>query len=394
MPSKWMLALLIGAITAFGPVTVDTYLPAFPAVARDLGASPAAVQATFSIFMIGLGIGQIIYGPLSDRYGRRSLLIGGTAVYVLASIGCALAPTIEMLWLGRLAQSAGACAGMVIGRAAVRDLYSGDAAARMFSYLIMVVALAPIVAPTIGGQLLVIFGWRGIFWALAAFGAAVLLAVIIAFPETLPAERRTAGGIRETAANFATLFADRRYTAPVIAAILVYAGMFAYIVESPFLFIERFGVLPQHYGLLFGANALGIVAASQIASRLIGRVTPAAILRAGLAIYLAGALALVFAALSGMGGLTGIAIPLFFCVSMVGVVPANAMALALEPYERMAGTATALFGSVQFLFGAMIAGLAGFLHDGTPRPMAWLILACAAAASLAFWALSPRKAVS
>jgi DHA1 family bicyclomycin/chloramphenicol resistance-like MFS transporter len=391
MPSQWILALLIGAIAAFGPVTVDTYLPAFPAVARDLGASPASVQATFSIFLIGLGIGQIIYGPLSDRYGRRGLLISGTAVYVIASIGCALAPTIEMLWLGRLAQSAGACAGMVIGRAAVRDLYSGDAAARMFSYLIMVVALAPIVAPSIGGQLLVYFGWRGIFWALAAFGAAVLIVIVLAFPETLPQARRTEGGLKETLANFATLFADRRYTAPVIAAILVYAGMFAYIVESPFLFIERFGIPAERYGLLFGANALGIVVASRVASRLIGRVAPAAILRAGLVIYLAAAFALALIVFAGAGGLIAIAIPLFFCVSMVGVVPASAMALALEPYERMAGTATALFGSVQFLFGAFIGALAGFLHDGTPRPMAWLMLACAAGAAFSFWLLSPRR---
>lgn len=388
-PSRIRLLLILGGLTAFGPLATDMYLPAFPTLAREFATDAAAVQGTLATFFVGLGIGQAIYGPISDRYGRRGPLLVGIALFVAASAVCALATSIESLWLGRLGQSLGGCVGMVLGRAAVRDRYVGADAARFFSHLILVLGVAPIVAPTLGGQVLVHLGWRAIFWALALFGIAGFVAVWLALPETLPRERRASGGLGAALADYWGLLTDRHFLGYTLSANFVYAGMFAYIAGTPFVFIELFGVAPEHYGWLFGLNALGIVAASQLNARLVLRFLPASLLRAGLLVYLAVAVALVAAAWL-KAGLIAVAAPLFFVVAMMGIVPPNSMALALEPYPRAAGSASALTGALQFAIGAPVVALVGVFHDGTARPMAGIILVCAVLALAINLAVSRR----
>lgn len=384
------LILILGSLTAFGPLSVDMYLPSFPTLARALNTDAASVQATLSAYLVGLTISQGFYGPVSDRFGRRGPLLLGLALYVAASMGCALAPNIESLWVARVVQSVGGCAGLVIARAAVRDMYSGTEAARFFSMLMLVLGTAPIVGPLLGAQLLVNFGWRSIFWALAMFGTAAFVAVAVGLPETLPRERRTRGGVLQALASYRVLLRDRRFLAPTLAGDLVFAGLFAFIAGGPFVFIELYGLRPESFAMLFSANAIGLMLGSQINARLVGRFGPARMLTAALVVYFLGALAMLVSALTGIGGIFGIIVPLFFLISIVGMAPANALALAQEHYPHIAGSATALFGMFQFGVGAVIGVLIGLIHDGTALPMAALIIA-ASVASLAVnqW-LPPR----
>jgi DHA1 family bicyclomycin/chloramphenicol resistance-like MFS transporter len=376
VPSRVRLVLILGALTSFGPLATDMYLPSFPVLARTFGTDAPSVQATLATYFAGLGAGQIIYGPISDRYGRKGPILFGISLFVVASAMCALATSIEELWLARLGQSLGGCVGMVLGRAAVRDLFVGAEASRFFSHLILVLGIAPIVAPTLGAQVLELFGWRAIFWALALFGIAGLLLTWFGLPETLPLERRSSGGIGAVLADYRRLLADWHFLGFTLSSNLVFAGMFAYIAGSPFVFIQMFGVGPSHYALLFGLNALAIVLISQLNAWLVLRLGPALMLRAGLAVFLAAALVLIAAAASG-AGLLAIAAPLFLTVGVMGIVPPNAMALALEHYPRAAGSASALTGALQFSIGAPVVALLGAIHDGTARPMAIVILACA-----------------
>jgi DHA1 family bicyclomycin/chloramphenicol resistance-like MFS transporter len=378
MPMRVRLILILGSLTAFGPLSVDMYLPSFPALARDLDTDAASVQVTLSAFLFGLAVGQLVYGPLSDRFGRRVPLLAGLAVYVAAAIACALAPNIESLWAARFAQSIGACACIVIARAAVRDRYHGAEAARFFSMLMLVLGAAPIVGPQLGAFILTNFGWRGIFWFLALFSAATFAAVLLGLPESLPPERRARGGIVPALLSYLTLLRDRRFLAPTLAADFVFAGLFAFIAGGPFVFIELHGLTPQGFGILFSVNALGLLLASQINVLLVHWYGPSRMLTASLLIYCGGALALLVNAATGFGGFAGLAVPLFISFSMVGMAPTNALALAQEHYPHAAGSATALFGSIQFGIGAVIGVLTGLFHDGTALPMAGLIFAAAA----------------
>lgn len=374
------LVFIFGALTGLGPLAVDAYLPAFPVLAREYGVDPASVQGTLSTFFLGMAIGHLFYGPLSDRFGRRGPVLFGLALFILASVACAIAPNIQSFWIARLAQSIGACAGLMIARAAVRDLYDGAEMARFFSLLVLVLGLAPILGPLVGGQILVLVGWRGIFWMLALAGAIMFAVVVRWMPETLPPERRIAGGLMPALASYRELVRDGHYMAHILAASLVFTGLFAYIAASPFVFIDYYGVSPVDYGWYFGANAIGLVLMSQINARLLLRYKPQILLTAWLAVYLAAAAGMVVNVWTGFGGLWGVAIPLFVTVSMVGGAPANALALALHPYPHKAGSATALFGALQFGSGALVALLEGIVHRRTAMPMAVLILLTAVTA--------------
>lgn len=374
------LVFIFGALTGLGPLAVDAYLPAFPVLAREFSVDPASVQGTLATFFLGMAVGHLIYGPLSDRYGRRGPVLFGLTLFILASVACALSPNIESFWIARLAQSLGACAGLMVSRAAVRDLYDGAEMARFFSLLVLVLGLAPILGPVIGGQILVWIGWREIFWMLAFAGALLLVVVGRWMPETLPPQRRAAGGLMPALASYRALLGDGHYMAHIVAASLVFTGLFAYIAASPFVFIEFYGVSPVHYGWYFGANAIGLVLMSQINARLLLRYKPQTLLTAWLGLYLGAAAIMVVNAWTGFGGLWGVAVPLFVTVSMVGGAPANALALALHPYPHKAGSATALFGALQFGSGAVVALLEGIAHQRTAMPMAVLILLTAVAA--------------
>ena len=370
------LALILGALSAFGPLSIDMYLPSFAAISRDLEASQAQVQFTLAVFFGGLGLGQAFYGPISDRYGRRRPLCFGVTLFVLAGAACALARSIEGLMAWRFVQSIGGCAGIVIARAVVRDRFDERESARVFSLLMLVMGLAPILAPLIGGQILVLFGWRAIFWTLAGFGLACLTAVVLVLGESLPSERRTAGGLSDALRVYARLLSDRAFMRFNLSGALAIAGMFAYIFGSPFVFMQIHGVRPDRYGWLFGLNALGLIGASQLNRLALGRVAGAGILSRALYVTAAAGLALLIEAWTGAGGLPALLLPLFVYIASLGFVLPNVTAAALAPQGRNAGSASAMLGTVQFGAGAVVGMLLGALGDGTAVPMAALVAAC------------------
>jgi DHA1 family bicyclomycin/chloramphenicol resistance-like MFS transporter len=377
-----LLVVVLGGLTAMGPLAIDMYLPSFPAIAREFDAPPAAVQATVSIYFIGLALGQLFYGPLSDRIGRRGPLFFGLVLFIGASIGCAFATSVRTLIGWRIVQALGGCAEMMVARAVVRDRFDARDGIRVLSLLILVMGVAPILAPLAGGQLLVTFGWRSIFWALAGYGTFGVLAVALLLPESLPPERRRRDSLRQVFGVYGTLIRDRGYMAQVLSGGLIMAGMFAYIATSPFVFIELFHVPPQRYGLYFGTNALGLIAASQVNGRLARQVDPQTILRVVLPVTAAAGLVLVISAYSGALGFAGILVPLFVCVASVGFILPNTTVLAMAAHGRVAGSASALLGTVQFLLGAAAASLAGALGSGTAVPLAVVVAGCACGALL------------
>ena len=376
------LTFMLGSLTALGPLSIDMYLPSFQAIARDLTASPAQVQLTLAVFFVALGIGQAFYGPLSDRFGRRRPLCFGLALYVLASAGCALARSIEALVAWRFAQALGGCAGMVIARAVVRDRFDEREAARFFSLLILVTGLAPILAPSIGGQILVFFSWRAIFWTLASFALVGLITATFVLPESLPPERRTEGGVATALRVYSRLLRDRAFMRYALSGALVISGMFAYIFGSPFVFMQIYGVRPERFGWIFGAIALGLISASQLNRVVLARVAGARILSHALVVTAAAGMILLVMAWTGVGGLAGLLVPLFVYIASLGFVLPNVIATALGPQGRNAGTASALLGTLQFGAGATVGALLGVLGDGTAVPMAGLIAACGLSALL------------
>jgi MFS transporter, DHA1 family, multidrug resistance protein len=376
------LTLILGALTAFGPLSIDMYLPSFQAIARDLTASPAQVQLTLAVFFVALGIGQAFYGPLSDRYGRRRPLCFGLGLYVLASAGCALARSIEALVAWRFAQALGGCAGMVIARAIVRDRFDEREAARFFSLLMLVTGLAPILGPSIGGQILVFFSWRVIFWTLAAFALCCFAAVMFLLPESLPAERRAPLGMGTALHAYGRLLRDRAFMRYALSGALVISGMFTYIFGSPFVFMQIYGVRPERFGWIFGAIALGLISASQLNRVLLSRVAGARILAGALVVTATAGVILLVMAWTGWRGLPGLLGPLFVYIASLGFVLPNVIATALGPQGRNAGTASALLGTLQFGAGATVGMLLGALGDGTAVPMAGLIAACGLSAFL------------
>jgi MFS transporter, DHA1 family, multidrug resistance protein len=334
-PKRLRITLILGALTAFAPMSIDMYLPALPEIGRSLGADTASVQLTLSAFFIGLAVGQAIYGPLADRFGRKGPLYFGLIVYIAASIGCALASDIQALIGLRLVQALGGCVGIVIARAVVRDLYGHQESARMFSVLMLVMGVAPILAPLLGGYVLIWFGWRAIFWVLALFGLSCLIAAALILPETRPAHTMKPN-VLSAIAGYGRLLVDRRFIGYTLAGGLAQAGLFAYISGSPFVFIEVFGVPAQHYGWLFGLNALGLIVASQINRRLLSRHTSDELLkRANLTNALFG-IALAGIALGGVGGLPLLLLPLFGYVA-----PRSGLPFRMRPQALSRRLATA-----------------------------------------------------
>jgi DHA1 family bicyclomycin/chloramphenicol resistance-like MFS transporter len=380
------LPLVLGAVTALAPLSVDMYLPALPSLSDDLETATSQVQLTLTTCLAGLALGQVLAGPLSDALGRKRPLLGGLAAYVAATLLCAAAPSVHALSGLRLVQGLAGAAGIVIARAIVRDVHSGVAAAQVYSLLMLVNGIDPILAPVIGGQLLHVVSWRGIFLVLAGYGVALFAVAAVGLRETLPAASRRVGGVRDTAATFHRLLLDPSFLAYSLACGLVFAAMFAYISGSPFVLQDVYGVSPQLYGVLFGLNALGIVAAGQLNRSLVARVGVRRMLVAGLLLAVAGGVGLVVSVWAGLG-LAGILPSLFATVSSIGIVMPNATALALAEHPDAAGTASGLLGVLQFLFGAFTAPLVGLAGAETAWPMAIAIATLTAAAVLVFASL-------
>jgi DHA1 family bicyclomycin/chloramphenicol resistance-like MFS transporter len=382
------LALILGALTAIGPLSIDMYLPALPRLTHDLSAGASLVQLTLTACLVGLAVGQVVAGPISDMWGRRRPLLIGVALYAIASLLCAVAPAVPILIGLRLVQGAAGAAGIVIARAIVRDLYDGPAAARFFSLLMLVNGVAPVAAPVIGGQLLRVTSWRGVFVLIALIGVLMVAAAYAGLRETLPPGERRTGGLRSTLRTFAGLCADRVFLGYALAGGLAFAAMFAYISGSPFVIQDIYGLSPQAYSLIFAVNALGIVAAGQVSGRLAGRVPLRALLAAGLGMSLAGGVLLAVAVGAGLG-LPGVLPALFLVVAAIGLIMPNATALALTGRPpATAGSASALLGLAQFVIGGAAAPLVGVAGSHTAVPMGVVIAALTAAASLAYLTLA------
>lgn len=390
LPSYAKLAIILGTLSAFAPLSIDMYLPALPTIASDFGMDISVVQQTLSVFFIGLAVGQTFYGPIADRVGRRPPLLFGCGLYILACIGCAFAPTIDILILMRLAQALGGCAGIVICRSIVRDLFDQQESARMYSFLMLVMGLAPITAPLVGGQLLHFFGWRAIFVTLSLFGLTCFLLVSFVLPETLPVERRTRSGLGAALRSYGEILVNRAYMGYALAAGLASAAMFAYISGSSFVFIELNGVPPERFGLLFGANAVGLIGAAQLNRWLLRRYAGIKILTVALAFTAFSGLLLLIVTATGFGGFPAMLVVLFCCIASTGLVGPNATAAAMVPYAQRAGSAAALMGAIQFVFGAAAGSLVGLLHNGTAIPMAAVIALCAVCAFLVLQFLALR----
>jgi DHA1 family bicyclomycin/chloramphenicol resistance-like MFS transporter len=387
-----LFVLVLGSLTAFGPLSIDMYLPGLPAMARSFGAGASGAQLTLTACLIGLALGQLLAGPLSDRLGRRRPLLFGVAAYSVASLFCALSPSLGVFTGLRLVQGLAGAAGIVISRAAVRDLYSGVAAARFFSILMLVNGLAPILAPVIGGQLLKVTSWRGVFVTLAVIGGVLLLGAAAAFHETLPPERRRTDGLRATLATMRGLCRDRVFVGYAVTCGLSFAAMFSYIAGSPFVLEDIYGISPQVFSAVFAANACGIVAASQLNHRLLSSHTPRALLRVALLAGAGAGVVLLTLVLVGGLGVWAVIVPLFVVVSSVGIVMPNSTALALTDHPEAAGSASALLGMLQFVFGAGVAPLVGVAGKHTAVPMAVMIALLSVGALVAMGALTRRRA--
>ena len=359
-PSRRRIVLVLGALIALGPATIDMYLPALPALADDLATTPAAVQLTLTGTLVGLALGQLVLGPVSDAVGRRLPVLAGVSVHVLASLLCMVAPTVAVLGGLRLLQGLAAAATAVVATAVVRDLYSGTAAAVVMSRLMLVLGAAPVLAPTVGGELLRLTDWRGVFAALAVLGLLLLVMAARALPETLPPSRRRPGGVVSTLGAYRTLLRDRTYVGLVLVAGTSMAALFSYVAGSSFVLQEQYGLGEQQFGLLFGAGAVFLIGATQVNVRLLSRFTPAQVLTGGLVAGAVAAAVLVAVAVAD-GGLVLLMAALWAVLASLGLVLPNAPALALSRHGEAAGTAAALLGAVQFGIGAVAAPLVGVL---------------------------------
>jgi DHA1 family bicyclomycin/chloramphenicol resistance-like MFS transporter len=369
------LAVILGALTAFAPLATDMYLASFPALARHFRTDAARVQLTLSVFFFGLAFGQLIYGPVADRFGRRWPLLAGTGLFVVTSIAAVFAPNIEMLIVLRLLQAIGGCAGMVMGRAVISDLFEPREGASILSLLMVVQSIGPIVAPVLGAEMLLLGGWPAIFWCLGGFGALCLAAAAWGLPESLPVASRHPLAPGHIAASFAGLLRRGAFMRPVLAGSIAISTVFAYITGSPSVFMQIKGFSAQQYALLFAMNATFMVVAAQLNRWALARTTPAHLLRIGLWVNLAGALALLAA--SALPGLWLIA-PLALCLATVPVVAANYTALAMGAGGDRAGSASSLIGVIQFSLASAASVAVGLLQNGTAWPMAGVIVACAA----------------
>ncbi|WP_406727798.1 multidrug effflux MFS transporter [Streptomyces sp. GD-15H] len=382
-----LVTLILGSLTATSPLAMDMYLPALPEVTRSLGSTAATVQLTLTACLAGMAVGQLVVGPMSDRWGRRRPLLTGLAVYVVATALCAFAPTVELLIAFRLAQGLAGAAGIVIARAVVRDLYDGVAMARFFSTLMLVSGVAPIVAPLIGGQVLRVTDWRGVFVVLTALGVLLSVVVWVKLPETLAPADRHGGGVGEALGSMRRLLADRAFSGYVLTGGFTFAALFAYVAASPFVVQEIYGASPQTFSLLFGLNSVGLVIMGQVNGKaLVGRVRLDRVLGLGLAVVLAAATAVLLMALGVFGdvGLTPVAVALFVLMSAMGITLPNTQALALMRTRHAAGSASALLGMSSFLIGALASPLVGIAGEDTAVPMAVVQLTAALVALACF----------
>lgn len=370
--------LILSALMAVTSLSTDIYLPAMPVMAKDLQGD---AELTITGFLIGFCIAQLIWGPISDRYGRRLPLFIGLVLFIIGSVGCALSTDIVQIVFWRVFQALGACTGPMLARAMIRDLFSRTRAAQMLSTLMIIMAIAPIAGPLIGGQMIKVTSWHAIFWLLAIIGTLMLVSLFW-LPETLPAERRTQASVTKAFQNYYALLTNAKFMQFTLCLTFYYVAAYAFITGSPFVYITYFGVDPQHYGWLFAVNIVGLMAVSMVNRRLVHRYPLERLLKN--AVFIATIAAIVLAVTTGLGvgGIIVIVGAVFVFFSMNGIIAATSTACALDAVPNVAGSASALMGALQYGSGIISSLLLALFSDGTPWTMGWIIALFTAASAL------------
>lgn len=386
-PSRLTRLLMFGALVAIGPLTIDIYLAAFPTIVRDLETTDAAVQLTLTATLVGLAVGQLLIGAVADAVGRRRPLLVALGAYVLVSGLVAVSSSLEALLVLRFLQGLTAASGMVLANAMVRDLYDGSQMATFISRLFLIVGVAPILAPTLGAQFLHFGTWRSIFWGLAVFGLALVVATVFLAPETLPPERRRTGGLGPALRSYGVLLRDRRFVGLVLTACTAMGALFAYISSATFIFQDLYGMSTQEYALVFAAGAGSLTIASQANGFLVQRIHPVRILRVVLPSAVVVSSLLLGAALLDLG-VAAIVVGVVLVLACAGFVMPNAPVIALHDHGERAGAAAALLGAGNFIFGALVAPVTGAFDAASAVPMASVMVGCGLLAVLVFWTLA------
>ena len=371
-PAGWYVLGVLSLLMGFGSISTDLYLPAMPAMGRALGADAGMIELTISGYLIGFSLGQLLWGPISDRYGRRPSVSAGLIFFIIGSAGCALARTAEALIAWRIAQAVGACACVALSRAMVRDLYEGNRAAQMLSTLMTIMTIAPILGPLVGGQIVALAGWRAVFWALVTVGTLTFV-FLWTIPETLPARRRNTESLGLAIRYYGELLRHRKILGYAITGGFLYVGMFAYVAGTPFIYINYYHVSEQQFGYFWGIVIAGAAAANLINAKLVIRHGYDRILLTGTMVMALAAFVVAGTAGTGWGGIWGLVLPLFVFVSSIGFIVANSVAGAMTCFPRRAGTVSALVGAIHYGSGIIGSALVGLLADGTPWPMGLII---------------------
>ena len=370
------LIICLGLVAALAPLSIDMYLPSFPTIRADFDTSAAQVQLTLSGYMLGFTIGQLGYGPLSDRFGRRPVLLFGIGLFVIMTFLCAMANSAESLSVFRFFQAVGGAAGTVLSRAIIRDRFSGAFMARAMSLMLMFILVAPMIAPVIGGYLLVWIGWRAIFWTLVLFGALAVLIVLLGIPESLPRERRSQPGMSSLLRGYGKVLSHRKAIGYVLSGGITFGALFAFLSGAPFVFIEFSGIAPEHMGYIFTLNVGGVLLGGWLNSKLVTRKGVREMMSLGVWMLFAGALILFVLIYTNVWGVWGVIVGIVVFTFPINLINANAAAGALEFFPEHAGTASAVVGSVRYGFGAASGFFVGLMHDGTAMPMGIAILVC------------------
>jgi MFS transporter, DHA1 family, multidrug resistance protein len=374
--SRARLIFILGLLSAIGPFSIDMYLPAFPVIAANLNTTPEMVSYSLSSYFIGICAGQMLIGPLLDRFGRKPPLLGGLFLYIIAALGCAWAPTIEALIVFRFFQAAGGCAGMVAPRAIIRDVFPVDENAKIFSLLILIIGVSPIIAPTAGGYISAHFGWHAIFLLLAAITLLISIAVIFFLPESKKADRNFSLKPKPIVSGFLSVFTTPQFTTYAFTGSLASAGLYAYLAGSPFVFMELFHVSGQHYGWIFAIVAGGLIASSQVNNLLLNRYKSEQIVPVVLSVQCFIAICMVAGTVAGVLNLYGTVACVFFYLCCQGFSFPNSSALSMAPFTREAGSASALLGAIQMALGAFASAMVGVFSDGSALPMVSVMAVC------------------
>jgi MFS transporter, DHA1 family, multidrug resistance protein len=384
------LAWTLGAMSAFGPFSIDMYLPGFSMIAKDLDTTVGQVQITLAVFLLGLAVGQILWGTLSDHVGRRLPLLSGCLIFSCMAMVCATSHSIQTLIAARFFMGLGGSAGVVVARAIVRDLFEEKEAARFYSMMMIIGGIGPIVAPFMGSLMLTYYDWRAIFWIITVFGGLCIAAILRNIPETLARENRMQVHIANIFRGYGRILVNRRFIGPALAIGCTSGMLFTYIANSSFIFIELFGVPVAFFGFLFATNSIGLYIGGQSNRWLLRRFTSEQLLRKGMGINVCAALVLVGCASTGFGGFPLLFGTLFLCLTTLGVIFPNATAITMQPFAAEAGRASALLGIVQFILGATGGALVGVFHTGTALPMA-IQIACYSLAARGILFLAPKR---